>query len=149
MGAFTDIFLKGIKEREVYYFSSTKIATSVPHHYICIKRTDNDVLILSLCTSKFDTIRKYVEIRKLPFETLVYIPSNSKDNISPFPLDTYINCNDTHSYTIEEFKKMFDSGLISVTGEISDEYYEQIIIGLHKSPLIDRNTKNILPKPQG
>jgi hypothetical protein len=31
------------------------------------------------------------------------------------------------------------------SGEISEEYYEQIIIGLHESPLIAEDIKEILP----
>ena len=87
-----ELFLSSVEEKKVYYFASNKINSIEPHHYICIKRTDNDLLILSCCTSKFETIAKFVETRSLPPSTLVYIkPSNQ----NPFTLDTYINCNNT------------------------------------------------------
>lgn len=98
---------------------------------------------MSCCTSQFDTVRKFVESRKLPTETLVWISPND-----PFRKDTYINCNSTIPYTVEEFKVMYESDTIKFSGEISENHYEQILIGLHKRTMIDRELKQVIPLPE-
>jgi hypothetical protein len=40
---------------------------------------------------------------------------------------------------------MYNSAAVRYSGEISQIYYEQIIIGLHASPLIAEDIKEILP----
>lgn len=134
-------FLNTIEERNVYYFSSNKIDTAIPHNYICLKRTDNDLLILSCCTSKFDTVKRFIEIRDLPFETLVWIKSDN----DIFDKETYVNCNQYFTFTVEQFAEMYKNEVLEYKGKISDNYFEQIINGLIMSPLIDEETKEILP----
>lgn len=141
-----DLFVSAIEEKKIYYFSSTKINTNEPHYFICIKKTDNDVLIMSCCTSKFETVRKFVESRCLPFETLVWITPSDLNN--PFTMDTYVNCNDTIPFTIEEFRIMYDSDSITSSGEISLNHYSQILTGIHKSPMIDDEIKELIPNPE-
>ena len=60
----TAFFLSTIEERKVYYFTNQQLNTDIPHYHICIKRKSNDFLILSSCTSKFETVKKFVETRK-------------------------------------------------------------------------------------
>jgi hypothetical protein len=141
----TQLFLSAIEERKVYYFSTTKINTEEPHHFICLKRTENDLLIMSCCTSQFNTVSRFVETRSLPYETLVWISSNDGDN--PFTRDTYVNCNNSFTYTIDEFRSMYDSDSVSHSGEISENHYKQILIGIHISPLVDEETKVLIPLP--
>lgn len=141
-----EYFINGIQEKKIYYFSSNRIGTTEPHYFICIKRTDNDVLIMSCCTSKFNTVKNFVESRSLPPETLVWI--SPKDENNPFTLDTYVNCNSTITHTIEELAIKYDSDAVNLSGEISEAHYEQILIGLHKSPLIDGETKDLIPRPE-
>jgi len=143
----TDVFLSAIDDRKIYYFSTTKINTDSPHHFICLKRTDNDILIMTCCTTQFDTIRKFVESRSLPMETLVWISPDVKDIDNPFTEDTYVNCNNSLTYTIEEFRTMYDSEAVSYSGMISESHYHQILIGIHRSPLIDNETKELIPSP--
>jgi hypothetical protein len=142
----TDVFLSSISDKKVYYFSSNHINTDTPHHFICLKRSDDDILIMSCCTSQFDTVSKYIETRSLPTETLVWI--SPKDNSNPFTKDTYVNCNSSFTYTVDEFREMYNSESINYSGEISDNHYQQIISGIHNSPLIDEETKDMLPIPQ-
>lgn len=141
-----EAFIKSIEEKKVYYFSSTRLNTDEPHHYICIKKSDNDILILTVCTSKFDTVKNYVERAKLPNETLVWISPVDANN--PFTKDTYVNCNTSFTYTLEEFREMYESDTIKHSGEINDGHYFQILDGLHASPLIDKDTKNTIPKSE-
>lgn len=140
----TNLFLTGIQEKKVYYFSSTQINTPDPHYFICIKRCDNEVLILTCCTSQRDTVQNFIESRSLPYETMVWI--SPADNENPFKKDTYVNCNNTFYYTLEEFRNMYDSDKINFSGEISLNHYSQIIEGIQKSPLIDEETKELIPR---
>jgi hypothetical protein len=102
-----ETFVEAIAERKVYYFASERLNTPEPHYYICIKKTDDDILILSCCTSQFETVKRFVETRNLPYETLVYINPDADDQNCPFYKQTFINCNEYHSYTVEDFKNMY------------------------------------------
>ncbi len=138
------LFIASLGEQKVYYFSSTRLNTEIPHYFICLKRTNNDILIMSCCTSQFETVRRFIQTRNLPYETLVCIkPADS----NPFTKETYIDCNNVHTFTIEEFIDMYGSDSVTYSGEISDNYYSQILTGIHKSPLIDLEIKEQLPIP--
>ena len=139
-----ELFLQGIEEKKVYYFTSNKISTDNPHYYVCIKR-NNDVLILTLCTSQIEKKQRYIELRKLPYETLVFI-KNGKTKI--FNKDTCINCNEIHQLTIDEFVNKYKKDEIESSGFIDDNYYDQIIVGIHKSPIIEEEIKDLIPKPE-
>jgi hypothetical protein len=141
-----DLFKKGIAEKKVYYFSSSKLNVQAPHYYICIKRTDDDILIATVCTSQFETVKNMVERQKLPMETLVRI--KPEPGVNPFDKDTYIYCNNTFTFTIEEFEGMYEDNRITLSGEISDLHYNDILVGLHASPLIARDIKASIPKPE-
>jgi hypothetical protein len=143
----TDLFLSAIDDKKIYYFSTTRINTEEPHHFICIKRTTEDILIMSCCTSQFNTVRRFIETRSLPMESLVWISPDSTSIENPFTKDTYVNCNSCFTYTIDEFKSMYDNDAISYSGKVSDSHYEQILIGIHSSPLVDNETKEIIPNP--
>ncbi|MEY4541181.1 MAG: hypothetical protein RLZZ306_2938 [Bacteroidota bacterium] len=140
-----DYFLTTIEERKVYYFTNQQLNTEVPHYHICIKRKSNDFLILSSCTSKFETVKRFIEMRKLPFETLVHLKPSDENG---FTKDTYVNCNDYHIKSIDDFKKMYESDSIEFKGKISITHYEQILIGLHESPLIEEEMKEDIPRPE-
>lgn len=142
----TNLFANSIEEKKVYYFSSNRLDTEVPHYFICIKRTANDILIMSVCTSQRKTVQGYIERTNLPYETMVWIPPNSDD--SPFTEDTYINCNSPfNNFTVDELRTKYEANEVEYKGEISEVYYEQILIGLHASPVVDEDTKELIPKP--
>lgn len=139
----TSNFSDSIKEKKIYYFSSTYLNTNIPHYFICIKRNDNDILFLTCCTSKFDTVRKFIETRNLPNESLVFISPKNENN--PFDVDTYINCNYVYTYTVEDFENMYELNSINYTGELTDGQYQQILTGIHSSPLVEVETKEEIP----
>lgn len=70
-----------------------------------------------------------------------------KDDKNDFTKDTYINCNYSFTYTVEEFRKMYETGQLKPTGQITEGHYILILEGLHASPLIDEETKECLPNP--
>ena len=140
-----NVFLSAIEQKKVYFFSSEKINITDPHFFICLKRTENDILIMSCCTSQFETVQRFVVTKSLPEKTLVWI--SPKDPANPFNKDTYVNCNSSQTYTVEEFKSMYEKDAVKYSGEISDDHYHQILIGIKASPLIDNETKDALPDP--
>ena len=141
----TDTFIDAIGNRKVYYFSSTRLESDIPHYYVVVNKTDGDLLVLSVCTSQFDTVKRFVETRSLPTESLVYI---KPDTSNPFEKETFVNCNKCFTYTIDEFRSMYDANAIDYSGELSEGHYEQILTGIHSSPLIEEEIKDIVPKPE-
>jgi len=141
------IFAQGIREKEIFFFSSDRINTATPHFFVCIKRTDTEVLILSCCTSKPAASQRFISSRGLPPETLVHIPSQADDPSSPFPKDTYINCNGYIEHTVTELKSRFEEGRLTPAGSLPEKYYDLILKGLHISDQIDEHIKEILPNP--
>lgn len=136
------LFGDSIEEKKVYRFTSTLISSDEPHYFICIKKTDGGLLLLTCCTSQRGTIDGLVKTRKLPLETIVYI-NHLEDN--PFTKATYVNCNDVFPYTVAEFESKYLAGGLKFKGEISDHHYEQILNGIHASKLVNRETKDMIP----
>ncbi len=140
-----ELFSDGIGERKVYYFSTPLINTGVPHYFICIRKRPDETLILTCCTSQFDTVRRFVETRQLPYETLVHI--SPKDDQNPFSKETYVNCNNCYISSISDFIIKYRTDAIEFSGEVSEIHYEQVLIGIHASPMIAEEIKNFLPNP--
>lgn len=138
------LFADGIAKKGIYLFSSTHLNTDIPHYFICIVRTDGDLLYMTCCTSQFETVRRFVETRpNIPETTLVWI--SPKNNENPFTKDTYVNCNSVFVYSVEDLTQMYLNEEITYKGEISDIHYEQLLIGVNASPLVDEEIKEFIP----
>lgn len=129
--------------RKIFYFACPELNTDIPHYFILVTSQPEHIIVLSCCTSQFETVRKLIEVRKLPYETLVYIKSSEPDN--PFTKDTYINCNEYFPFTIDEFYDMYTDEEITIIGDLPEVYFEQIILGFKNSPLIEEELKTYLP----
>lgn len=138
-------FRESIGPQKIYFFSSRKISSDSPHYFICLKRTDNDVLILSCCTSQFETNLRIIRRNAWQEETLVWIKPGEGEN--PFTVDTYVNCNDTFLYTVDEFIAMYEAERLDYVGEVSDNHYRQILYGIQKSKKVEQEIKDMLPDP--
>lgn len=138
------LFSNTIKEKEIFYFSSEQINTDEPHYFICIKKSANEVLIFTCCTTQGAKRESYIIKKGYPISTLVYIKPGAS---LPFKEETFVDCNRCMTYTMDEFIKLCNEGKMNYKGEISDIHYEQILIGLQDSPEIDAATKKILPNP--
>ncbi len=136
-----DFFLQHINSKKVYYFSSKKINTAIPHYFVCVLKNNDDTIILVCCTSdKEDKRKKRIELLGL-HNTLVWI---SPDNENGLIKDTFVDCNSYFIYTKDEFKTMYENNLLDYKGEISENHYEQIINGLLNSPTIPNEFKELL-----
>jgi hypothetical protein len=137
-------FVENLEEQNIYLFASPQISSELPHYFICIKRCDGGLLYMSCCTSQYEKKVRFIESRSLPFETLVYIrPTNEV----PFNKETYINCNDVLLFSIEDLKNEVTNGELHFKGKISDNHYQQILKGIHASPLVEEEIKMLIPTP--
>lgn len=136
-----DFFLQGINEKKVYYFSSVKLNTSVPHYFICVFKGADNTVILVCCTSdREDKRKKWIEKLGL-HSTLVWIEPDDNNGLTK---DTFVDCNTFFEYTVDAFKTMYENGLLDYKGEISATHYAQIINGLLDSPTIPTEFKELL-----
>ncbi len=136
-----EFFLQGIDEKKIYYFSTNKLNTVVPHYFICILKEKNDSIILVCCTSdKEDKRKKRIEMLGL-HTTLIWI---KPDNENGLIKDTFVDCNTFFEYSIDDFKVMYETNLIEYKGEISGGHYAQVIQGLLDSPTIPTEIKELL-----
>lgn len=130
-----------IKEKSVFYFTCDKINASEPHNFIIIKNIDNSIILLTCCTSKYQTILNYVSFNKYSENTIASIDYNSYDFLKK---PTFINCNSKIEYDYNEFTSHYIKGEISYRGEISDEEYAKIISGILLSEDIEEELKDHL-----
>ena len=126
---------------KVYYFESQKIISESPHYFICIAKTDENKLILLCCTSdRQDKNKRSIELKGW-YETLVWISPSDENG---FTKDTFVNCNTTFSYSVNEFEEMYQKGILEYKGEISKSHLSQILIGIQKSPLLEQEIKQTI-----
>ena len=140
-----ELFLTSIEEQKVYYFSSNQINSDEPHYFVCIK-TENGFISFSCCTSQKGTIDRFLKYTpKVSESTIVWI--DKKDTL--FKKETYINCNsDPIVYSEKELKEMYSNEEIEFKGELSDSHYNQILVGIHESPMVTDEFKETLTQPE-
>ncbi len=136
-----NLFLSGIMPYKVYYFASAKLSTDIPHYFICLHRTENEVLILACCTSQVAKRQRFIALKDLPTTTLVWIKPTEENGLQK---DSYVDCNGIFEYSVSDFKSLYEHDKIEYMGEISEEDFEEIIIGITDSPLIHENIKELL-----
>lgn len=89
--------------------------------------------------------------RRFPFvscrikdDTLVYI---SKDDNVPFNKDTFVDCNSgIHRMTINDFSAKYSRGELTFVGEVQDSHFQQILTGIHASPMVEESFKSDLKR---
>ena len=133
----TLLFAKNIEEKKIYFFKHNLFGVQ-DHMHICLKKPDGNILYFVCCTTKHKTIEKYINLKKISYSTIVYIP---KDNKNSFKKDTYINCNTIHEGNLKKFLKCYDNNEIDFIGEISDNHFYQIIKGIKDSPTVPNEIK--------
>lgn len=136
-------FQATVKARAILNFPEPILKTPDPHYFICIGLSPDNELVLSCCTSQFETVKNLVERNRYPASTLVYIPKTHADN--PFKKDTYINCNEYFQYTMGELWAMYNKGQLSFHGELPLDSFDQILTGFRDSDQIEDELKDTLP----
>lgn len=136
-----ELFLQGIAEKKVYYFSSAKLNTPVPHYFICVLKSINDTIISVCCTSDRDGKRQKLIEKKGLHSTLVWIKPDINNGLTK---ETFVDCNSFFEYSIDDFKAMYKKDLLEYRGEITEAHYEQVVNGLLDSPTIPSELKELL-----
>lgn len=134
-----DLVKGSVQEGLIYMFSLDYKDNPKPHFYICLKTT-SDVVVFSCCTSQRDNVLKFIEKRRLPYDTLVFI---SEEGNNPFTKPTYVNCNGIEIVDWETFAGMHSADKVKFRGTIDGDSYQKIINGIKLSPLVDRSIKKL------
>ena len=140
-------FINSISQKDIFYFSSTLLHTSEPHYFICIKKGINDVLLFCVSSTQKDKILQRIKVSGFRSETMVHIKPNAEDSESPFPDNSYIDCNHVFPYTTQDFKKMYEDGRIKVINQLPVKYFEEIINGVCLSDNVDLEIIESLNNP--
>jgi len=141
----SDLFINSIAPRKIYYFKSDRLNTEVTHYFICLSRGDDQMVILVCSTSQFEKRKTFIESRNLPHSTLVWIEPTKENG---FRVDSFVDCNSYFDYTIDELKNIYESNGLEYKGELSKSKFQEILIGLHDSPLIEDYIKDLIPKDE-
>jgi hypothetical protein len=144
MSSLSALFIDSISSKDVFYFSGQKISTQEPHYYICFKKPSDGVILLCITTTQKDKVVSRIRAIRAPSETIVRLPPTSEDPQSPFPRECYVNCNSIFTYSLDEFKQMYEDGKIQVKECIPQQYYEQIVSGICLSSVVEKHIINEL-----
>jgi hypothetical protein len=133
------LFLLSIRPKAIFKFKNDEFDDKTGHYHICIEINADEILTLVLCTSQFESLKKQVKLRNLPYETLVPIKANSE---LPFTKETYVDCNKYFSKSKTHIADLYQKGELEGVWELHDDAYQQIIEGMIESPIIE----NVLKK---
>jgi len=136
-----DILIKSISDGDVYYFSSTKIQSNEPHNFICVKKGNNDILVMACCSSKYETSLKYIKRQGISEDTLVYLDPAINTYLKKH---TFVNCNNAFPFTKQEFLAKYRKNEIKFKGKVDSEDYDKIKNGLLISPDVEEEIKDII-----
>lgn len=140
------LILESIERRKIYKFSWGRIANGDPHFFVCVTKT-SEIIVFTCCTSQMASIERYLEQNEMPQETIAYVsPRISIDR--DLDQGTYINCNQCYTYPTDKFVEMYQTGQVKHSGELTLGEFENVLIGIHGSDLVDEEIKIIIPPPE-
>lgn len=141
----SDLYFDIAKSRDIFYFENANISSSEPHYYVCINKTDGGVILLTICTSQEETIRKYVRLNTLVDESTIVWIKTGYDDLHPFTKDTFINCNNVFEFTKEEFNNLKSQNKITTKGVLAEGKFQEMLDGIHSSNILAEELKAIIP----
>jgi hypothetical protein len=134
-------FEETLEPGRIYFFKNKELTSDAPHFHILIAIPNNDLLILTCCTSQFEKRARFIELANLPNETLVWL---KPDDDNPFTKDTYVDCNSSFKYSRDTFIDMYTNENLEYKGIISDGKLLEIIHGVITSPMITEEIKDLI-----
>jgi hypothetical protein len=140
------LFAEAVTDKDVLLFRNSK-EVEAPHFYICIRKTDNDVLFMVMSTTQRDRLFRHLANNGLDAHTVVTIQPFDEHPDSPMNKRCWINCNDVYSYTVDEIALLHKNRNITAIGKLPQEYFEQIVNGICLSPLVTEEIKEELQLP--
>jgi len=135
------LFKQNIQEKKIYIFRKNCPFGVDNHMHVCLKKPDGNILYFVCCTTKHETIEKFLRKQNISYSTIVHIKKDSKNCFNED--DTYINCNSVHIGNLQTFIKAYNNDIVDFIGEISDNHFYQIIKGIMDSPQVENEIKKI------
>lgn len=137
-----ELFVESIEERKIYFLKGKPPGNLVGDHFhVCLRKPDGTILYMVCCTSQIEKIQKFIQTRRLPLSTMVYL---APDAGNPFTKDTCVNCNNVKICSEEEFKDFYNTGGVDSVGEITEGQFVQILQGIQDSKMVETKTKDVL-----
>lgn len=140
----TDFEAQLVSRRLLYFAYPEELKTPTPHYFICLCNHPIGSASFSCCTSQFDTVKRLVENKLYPPETLVYIPHSDSEN--PFTKDTYVNCNEHWVFSVNELWVKLQTGALQIMPNLLPlDSFHQVLMGLQASPVVEVELQESLP----
>jgi len=137
-----EVFKTGLVAGNIYLFNKHKLKnTTLPHLFIAVGMDDEEIVLFSCCTTKFEKRRRFIELAGLPLTTLVYIKPDKENKLDE---PTYIDCNKLHLYTIDELHTLSNDDDLSLIGTLNDGKLEELRTGINDSPNVEGEYKDII-----
>lgn len=137
------LFTNNIEIGNLYYFEDNRLTNTNEPHYFVVVGIDSDKLILFMVgTSQFEKASRRIELRNQDFATLVRLKPNTKEN--KLKKDTFIDCNRTFDYTVDNFYDIYINNGMKEKGNISDSELIEIYIGVEKSNQLTGEIKDLV-----
>lgn len=135
-----------IQTGSVYYFASGQITSDESHYCVVLNHVPNrdDSIALAVASSQVDKRKSYIARRKLPQETLVEVlPGESPI----FRKHTVFDCNSIIQEPMQTLIEKLACGELTIKSQLPDSILQNILQGVHKSPLVEKRIKiMLLPK---
>ena len=120
------------------------INTTVPHYFIIVGLTEEEIFML-LCTTNKERVQRVIDKHGFLLSTLVCISKKDCDFLTED--ESWINCNDSYILSKEKLVEKIDSGALSYEGDISYNHYDQLRTGI-KDSIVNDIAEEFLIHPQ-
>lgn len=125
-------------ERGIYKYSKTFPQGSgygIPNHYhLCVK-IDGTIALLSCGTTQHGNVASRTEYFGWKYVDIEVSPTNG------FTDKTHIPCDSVFEISQAEFDRLYQGGLITKTGELSEVEYQLVLDGIRQSKRMAKATK--------
>lgn len=125
-------------ERGIYKYSKhfpKELGYGIPNHYhLCVK-IDDMVALLSCGTTQHGNVASRSEYFGWKYVDIEVSPTNG------FTEKTHIPCDSMFEISQAEFDRLYQEGMISKTGELSEDEYLRVLEGIRQSKRMARATK--------
>ena len=124
--------------RGIYKYSKhfpKELGYGIPNHYhLCVK-IDDMVALLSCGTTQHGNVASRSEYFGWKYVDIEVSPTNG------FTEKTHIPCDSMFEISQAEFDRLYQEGMISKTGELSEDEYLRVLEGIRQSKRMARATK--------
>ncbi len=109
------------------------INTDLPHYFIVVAYDSEEVHFVE-CTTNRARLEDLFESKGFDFSGLIHMPPNRGNGL---PQNSYVNCNDNYTISIDSLVEKRESNDLRWIGEISYNHYDQIRYGINDSNIND------------